>query len=44
MRVPLDTCDIPTGYAYVAIAVAAVLMTLVAVDRLVGHVRALIKG
>jgi len=44
MRVPFDTWDIPTGYAYVAIAVAAVLMTLIAADRLWGHVRALIKG
>jgi len=44
MRVPFDTWDIPTGYAYMAIAVAAVLMTLIAAQRLAGHVRALLKG
>lgn len=40
MRIPFDTWDVPTGYAYVAIVVAAVLMALIAAWRLLGHVRA----
>lgn len=39
MRIPFDTWDVPTGYAYFAIVVAAVLMGLIAVHRMIGHVR-----
>jgi TRAP-type C4-dicarboxylate transport system permease small subunit len=39
MRVPFDTWDVPTGYAYAAIVVAGALMGLIAAWRLAGHVR-----
>lgn len=44
MRVPFDTWDIPTGYAYAAIVVAAALMLLIGVDRLIDQIRTIIRG
>lgn len=39
MRVPFDTWDLPTGYAYAAAPVCAFLMLLIALDRIVTRVR-----
>jgi len=44
MRVPFDTWDVPTGYAYAAISVAAVLMLLIGIDRLADQIRTVIRG
>ncbi len=44
MRIPFDTWDIPTGYAYAAVSVGAVLMFLIGIDRIADHIRALRKG
>ncbi|MBB4124613.1 TRAP transporter small permease [Martelella radicis] len=34
MRIPFDTWDVPTGYAYLSISVTAVLMFVIGLDRL----------
>ena len=39
MRVPFDTWDLPTGYAYAAAPVCASLMLLIALERLVTRLR-----
>lgn len=39
MRVPFDTWDLPTGYAYAAAPVCAFLMLLIALDRIVTRLR-----
>ena len=45
MRIPFDTWDFPTGYAYVSISVCAVLMTVIAAHRIANRVRNLLgKG
>lgn len=35
MRIPFDTWDLPTGWAYMAVPVAAVLLLTFAIERLV---------
>ena len=39
MRVPFDTWDLPTGYAYAAAPVCAFLMLLIALERIVTRCR-----
>jgi TRAP-type transport system small permease protein len=39
MRVPFDTWDLPTGYAYAAAPVCAFLMLLIALDRIATRLR-----
>lgn len=39
MRVPFDTWDLPTGYAYAAAPVCAFLMLLIAFDRIAKNLR-----
>ena len=39
MRIPFDTWDIPTGYAYAAAPVCGALMLLFALDRIVAAIQ-----
>ncbi|MEQ5778050.1 TRAP transporter small permease [Thalassospira sp. NFXS8] len=43
MRIPFDTWDLPTGYAYAAISVSAVLFFIVSADRLADNLRLMRK-
>ena len=38
MGIPFDTWDLPTGYAYVAVPICSVLMTIVAVIRMTEYI------
>jgi TRAP-type C4-dicarboxylate transport system permease small subunit len=37
MRIPFDTWDLPTGYAYMAIPICSVIMILVTLIRMAGY-------
>jgi TRAP-type C4-dicarboxylate transport system permease small subunit len=37
MRIPFDTWDFPTGYAYMAVPICSVIMILVTVIRMAGY-------
>jgi TRAP-type C4-dicarboxylate transport system permease small subunit len=43
MRIPFDTWDFPTGYAYVSISVCAVMMALIAAHRVADRLRNLLR-
>jgi TRAP-type C4-dicarboxylate transport system permease small subunit len=44
MRIPFDTWNVPTGYAYAAISVSAVLFFIISIDRITDNLRHLRKG
>ena len=37
MRIPFDTWDLPTGYAYMAVPICSVIMILVTLIRMAGY-------
>jgi len=37
MRIPFDTWDLPTGYAYVAVPICSAIMTIVSVIRMADY-------
>jgi TRAP-type C4-dicarboxylate transport system permease small subunit len=37
MRIPFDTWDLPTGYAYVAIPICGAIMIAVTLVRMAGY-------
>ena len=39
MRIPFDTWDFPTGYAYAAVPVCSVVMLVITIDRFMRYVR-----
>lgn len=44
MRIPFDTWDVPTGYAYAAASVGAALMFMVGIVRITEYLRSFRKG
>jgi TRAP-type C4-dicarboxylate transport system permease small subunit len=39
MRIPFDTWDFPTGYAYAAVPVCSMVMLVITIDRFMKYVR-----
>jgi TRAP-type C4-dicarboxylate transport system permease small subunit len=39
MRIPFDTWDLPTGYAYMAVPICAAIMIIVTLVRMAEYLR-----